>query len=122
SYLLVQESTASRSHVARRATAPRNVRNAEWIPTRRSSDLVPVRSRLTLRRNSSSLHNSDGTMPSFRSLPTTSSSTLVGVGTLGRSEEHTSELQSRENLVCLLLLEKNRTQHAAARDMFRMVH
>src|SRR5690606_39983702 len=24
-----------------------------------------------------------------------------------RSEEHTSELQSRENLVCLLLLEKN---------------
>src|SRR5690606_41667784 len=26
---------------------------------------------------------------------------------LGRSEEHTSELQSRENLVCRLLLEKN---------------
>src|SRR5690606_41768540 len=27
-------------------------------------------------------------------------------GTDGRSEEHTSELQSRENLVCRLLLEK----------------
>src|SRR5690606_40396391 len=27
------------------------------------------------------------------------------VGTLHRSEEHTSELQSRENLVCRLLLE-----------------
>src|SRR5690606_10670572 len=27
-----------------------------------------------------------------------------------RSEEHTSELQSRENLVCRLLLEKNNTQ------------
>src|SRR6266511_3547873 len=27
-------------------------------------------------------------------------------GPLGRSEEHTSELQSRENLVCRLLLEK----------------
>src|SRR5690606_41124345 len=27
--------------------------------------------------------------------------------TEGRSEEHTSELQSRENLVCRLLLEKN---------------
>src|SRR5690606_41502772 len=27
----------------------------------------------------------------------------------GRSEEHTSELQSRENLVCRLLLEKNKT-------------
>src|SRR5690606_40322404 len=28
------------------------------------------------------------------------------MGTLPRSEEHTSELQSRENLVCRLLLEK----------------
>src|SRR5690606_42032612 len=30
---------------------------------------------------------------------------FVGVGTQTRSEEHTSELQSRENLVCRLLLE-----------------
>src|SRR5690606_41800584 len=31
---------------------------------------------------------------------------------VGRSEEHTSELQSRENLVCRLLLEKkNRAKH-----------
>src|SRR5690606_40843444 len=29
---------------------------------------------------------------------------------LGRSEEHTSELQSRENLVCRLLLEKKKTK------------
>src|SRR5690606_40613143 len=29
----------------------------------------------------------------------------------GRSEEHTSELQSRENLVCRLLLEKKKTQN-----------
>src|SRR5690606_41631306 len=28
-----------------------------------------------------------------------------------RSEEHTSELQSRENLVCRLLLEKKQQQH-----------
>src|SRR5690606_41750356 len=28
---------------------------------------------------------------------------------IGRSEEHTSELQSRENLVCRLLLEKKKT-------------
>src|SRR6266700_8332907 len=28
----------------------------------------------------------------------------------GRSEEHTSELQSRENLVCSLLLEKKKKQ------------
>src|SRR5690606_40788832 len=31
---------------------------------------------------------------------------LVGAIYLDRSEEHTSELQSRENLVCRLLLEK----------------
>src|SRR5690606_41545395 len=30
----------------------------------------------------------------------------VIAATVGRSEEHTSELQSRENLVCRLLLEK----------------
>src|SRR3712207_9155972 len=31
---------------------------------------------------------------------------LVEVGAAGRSEEHTSELQSRQYLVCRLLLEK----------------
>src|SRR5690606_39429869 len=37
---------------------------------------------------------------------------LVGftVGRDRRSEEHTSELQSRENLVCRLLLEKKKTR------------
>src|SRR5690606_39728731 len=30
-----------------------------------------------------------------------------------RSEEHTSELQSRENLVCRLLLEKKKKQYTA---------
>src|SRR5690606_39521592 len=35
---------------------------------------------------------------------------LAAIGTrLLRSEEHTSELQSRENLVCRLLLEKKNT-------------
>src|SRR3989442_2780163 len=32
----------------------------------------------------------------------------------GRSEEHTSELQSRPHLVCRLLLEKNKTEHSAS--------
>src|SRR5690606_40058864 len=32
-----------------------------------------------------------------------------------RSEEHTSELQSRENLVCRLLLEKKKTQRVCER-------
>src|SRR5436309_4484270 len=32
-------------------------------------------------------------------------------GRTGRSEEHTSELQSRENLVCRLLLEKKKKKN-----------
>src|SRR3712207_6892483 len=35
---------------------------------------------------------------------------LVGMLTPGRSEEHTSELQSRQYLVCRLLLEKKKTK------------
>src|SRR5690606_39807039 len=34
---------------------------------------------------------------------------VLGLGMGERSEEHTSELQSRENLVCRLLLEKKNT-------------
>src|SRR3712207_8551524 len=34
-------------------------------------------------------------------------------GILGRSEEHTSELQSRQYLVCRLLLEKQQTSYQA---------
>src|SRR2546430_12500276 len=45
---------------------------------------------------------------------------VLGFTTNGRSEEHTSELQSQSNLVCRLLLDKNnldliRTAHASAR-------
>src|SRR5690606_39448517 len=55
------------------------------------------------------LHHVNGGFPGFQSLigraqtaDGTPSSRLV----TSRSEEHTSELQSRENLVCRLLLEK----------------
>src|SRR5690606_40998630 len=34
--------------------------------------------------------------------------TIVALNRVDRSEEHTSELQSRENLVCRLLLEKKK--------------
>src|SRR5690606_40295071 len=36
---------------------------------------------------------------------------LLLAGHLSRSEEHTSELQSRENLVCRLLLEKKKPEY-----------
>src|SRR5688572_31657344 len=39
-------------------------------------------------------------------------------GNAGRSEEHTSELQSQSNLVCRLLLEKKKTnQHSNRRQL-----
>src|SRR3984957_21034250 len=39
-----------------------------------------------------------------------------------RSEEHTSELQSRENLVCRLLLEKNKlTKNIAHHKTYRLL-
>src|SRR5579883_3616701 len=41
------------------------------------------------------------------------------VNTRPRSEEHTSELQSRENLVCRLLLEKKKKTHT---DMISLKH
>src|SRR3712207_7431134 len=37
----------------------------------------------------------------------------AGIGLRLRSEEHTSELQSRQYLVCRLLLEKKKKQHRA---------
>src|SRR2546428_7254216 len=39
---------------------------------------------------------------------------------LERSEEHTSELQSRSDLVCRLLLEKKKKKHSTARHARRI--
>src|SRR2546430_7955458 len=41
---------------------------------------------------------------------------------LGRSEEHTSELQSQSNLVCRLLLEKKKKTNKKTRHMHRYTH
>src|SRR3989442_5578015 len=45
-----------------------------------------------------------------RSVPMPPASSSAGTG---RSEEHTSELQSRPHLVCRLLLEKKKKRHQA---------
>src|SRR6266496_6267554 len=37
----------------------------------------------------------------------------------GRSEEHTSELQSRRDLVCRLLLEKKKKKHKSITNLIR---
>src|SRR5262249_59535866 len=75
------------------------------FPTRRSSDLVKTTSELAIATDLTI----PGSRPQIRigyepasELPTDDAIR----GSLGRSEEHTSELQSLTNLVCRLLLEK----------------
>src|SRR5438552_9407117 len=70
---------------------PASHRNLHSFPTRRSSDLVAARS-LRLHRAHAAVHR-------------------AGPGA-GRSEEHTSELQSPDHLVCRLLLEKKNGEAA----------
>src|SRR2546428_9212331 len=49
-------------------------------------------------------------MPTFRT-PVPGSRVITPGSVIYRSEEHTSELQSRSDLVCRLLLEKKKNQH-----------
>src|SRR5690606_41759590 len=53
--------------------------------------------------------------PSTRNSSVRPRSSLMQSASLPRSEEHTSELQSRENLVCRLLLEKKKDQRRSTR-------
>src|SRR5690606_40892823 len=90
------------------------------FPTRRSSDLVnrTINYAMAQRGNIVLLHDAGGdrsqtveALPMIidelraRGFRFVTVSELLG---LSRSEEHTSELQSRENLVCRLLLEKKK--------------
>src|SRR5690606_41275852 len=87
-------------------------RHLPSFPTRRSSDLRPFslkRATPTTRLlGAARLASRASVGPIFPPTPRImrSPSTLPN----SRSEEHTSELQSRENLVCRLLLEKKKEQ------------
>src|SRR5690606_41407836 len=88
-------------------------RSLHSFPTRRSSDLryhVQV-----CGTTPCLLRGSDDVMAACKNRGMTKGKTtpdglftLTEVECMGRSEEHTSELQSRENLVCRLLLEKKK--------------
>src|SRR5690606_41950340 len=69
------------------------------FPTRRSSDLAPFVALIQLNRPRELNALNTQLMQEIRDT----------LRQLDRSEEHTSELQSRENLVCRLLLEKKKT-------------
>src|SRR5207244_13461544 len=70
------------------------------FPTRRSSDLVAIAGGFTPRANRWELQIDRPAGPGGRS--------RGSVPLLTRSEEHTSELQSPDHLVCRLLLEKKK--------------
>src|SRR5690606_41717187 len=92
-------------------------RDLHSFPTRRSSDLHP--SVLNAPQNyilSRIVWYSELTLLFLTLVETIS---LNYLGEILRSEEHTSELQSRENLVCRLLLEKKNEPKAGARTLGR---
>src|SRR5207302_10418150 len=104
----------SPSRAASRRTLPS-------FPTRRSSDLERVRpgDACTPSFNTAAglafEARSAGTRPESRAVTSdrpsakaTTRQSMVMATPVIRSEEHTSELQSRENLVCRLLLEKKK--------------
>src|SRR5204862_6951402 len=76
------------------------------FPTRRSSDLDMASQ--VAEKTILGLENPMGT-DGFEFVEYTAPDTA-----LLRSEEHTSELQSRRDLVCRLLLEKKKTQHSSS--------
>src|SRR5690606_41670114 len=99
-----------------RSSSPAAPPRLHPVPTRRPSDLGQPR---PPRR----LADGRGRKPRFRGQPRGAAGAQGRRADLGlgqrqpdqrqfrpRSEEHTSELQSRENLVCRLLLEKKNTE------------
>src|SRR2546430_7027797 len=59
----------------------------------------------------SSCPDTRNSTPRFTTAPRFSNCVTFPDPTEGRSEEHTSELQSQSNLVCRLLLEKKKKTH-----------
>src|SRR5436190_7625127 len=89
------------------------------FPTRRSSDLSAEVAPAKARRNSGPSESPRRASSAVAASRTAKSSdprspshcrTCSAVAA-GRSEEHTSELQSHSDLVCRLLLEKKKKQH-----------
>src|SRR5436309_11526996 len=76
-------------------------RTLHSFPTRRSSDLAPSGRPVRREQHPSRPRRGPHRRALYRKSPPRG-------GRVPRSEEHTSELQSRENLVCRLLLEKKK--------------
>src|SRR5690606_41497090 len=81
-------------------------RHLHSFPTRRSSDLVAVVNKVVAPQVSIFMHYPMYQPAAEIQCQNSNNNRTPNPGV--RSEEHTSELQSRENLVCRLLLEKKK--------------
>src|SRR5206468_12000182 len=90
-------------------------RHLHSFPTRRSSDLSCTPAPTTTTPRSAGGRAGWATAPGRRRRSRRSArsrgATCTATGGRSRSEEHTSELQSRSDLVCRLLLEKKKRHH-----------
>src|SRR5690606_39465052 len=85
------------SHALERLNVIRQVSDLETDPTKKLLEVIDFSATLL------------GVHPAHDHATNARVGTVIGEGLIGtRSEEHTSELQSRENLVCRLLLEKKK--------------
>src|SRR5690606_41752348 len=93
----------------------RHLRGLDSFPTRRSSDLRAAWARQTAPARTCG----KSSPPRARAARLRPSRTGTGRrrAARARSEEHTSELQSRENLVCRLLLEKKKNNMITTTSM-----
>src|SRR5207249_10275502 len=94
-----------------------HLRDLPSFPTRRSSDL---RARAAARLSARCAGGPGGVRPMpaqplrrFGAAAQPGAAAALGPPASGRSEEHTSELQSRFDLVCRLLLEKKKNRCTA---------
>src|SRR5699024_12350103 len=95
------------------------IKHLQSFPTRRSSDLVTSAALGNLRVMSAFVAT---VVPCEKSSTSVRSmyARLTPLMTAVRSEEHTSELQSRFDLVCRLLLEKKNAPNAACHGATRL--
>src|SRR5258707_7130621 len=107
---------------------PRPIRRVS-AALRLDSELVAVSLPVISSPQVAALTNSEGLLPTWAcqsavEILSRISASRVGVSGMrssaSRSEEHTSELQSRQNLVCRLLLEKKKLQNESQHEIARI--
>src|SRR5690606_41451785 len=92
-----------------RRVVPRRLKQWDDIADDRGRERVPVLGERIVRRNDEDQMIVIPAMGHDPYVVAARELMVRGGQSPGRSEEHTSELQSRENLVCRLLLEKKKT-------------